>query len=92
MPAALLYRRPDVAVVERFPKISLTGGGGSSSVSTGNFTEWASQYYTLGPTVSLPLFIGGRVKSGILLSKAKRDEALANHQKVTLSAFADVES
>jgi len=108
LPSALLYRRPDVAVAERrvasatarigvaqaerFPKISLTGSGGSSSVSSSKFLDWSSQFYSVGPTVSVPLFQGGRIKSGILLSKAQRAEALANYQKTTLSAIADVES
>jgi len=108
MPAALLYRRPDVAVAERklaaatarigiaeskrYPTLSLTGSSGSTSISTSKFLEWSSRNFSLGPSVSVPIFQGGLIKSNILLSKAERDEALANYQNTTLSAIADVES
>ena len=108
LPVALLSRRPDVAVaerrlasatarigaaeLERFPKISLTGNGGSSSASSARFLDWISQFYSIGPSVSVPLFQGGRIRSNVLLSEGKRDEALANYKKTALSALADVES
>ncbi|MCP5537001.1 MAG: efflux transporter outer membrane subunit [Akkermansiaceae bacterium] len=108
VPAALLYRRPDVAVAERkvaaatariglaeaerYPKFSLTGSAGSNAVSSKNFLGWSSQFFSIGPSVSVPLFQGKRIKSGILLSQAQREEALANYQKTVLSAIADVES
>ncbi|MGJ8657360.1 MAG: efflux transporter outer membrane subunit [Akkermansiaceae bacterium] len=108
IPAALLYRRPDLAVAERkvavataligvaekerFPKFSLTGSGGSSSVSTSNFLSWSSAFFTVGPSASVPLFQGKRIKSNILLTQAQREEALKNYQKTALVAIADVES
>ncbi len=108
IPSALLYRRPDLAVAERrvaaatarigvaeaerFPKISLTGGAGTSSISTSKFLEWSSQFYSIGPSVTLPIFQGKKIQSNIFLTKAQRAEALANYQKTALSAFADVES
>jgi multidrug efflux system outer membrane protein len=108
VPAALLYRRPDLAVAERkvafasaligvadkerYPKFSLTGNAGFSSVSTSRFLEWSSAFYSAGPSVSVPLFQGRRIKSNILLSQAQRAEALTNYQKTALVAMADVES
>lgn len=108
IPSALLYRRPDLAVAElrvaaatarigvaeaeRYPKISLTGSAGSSSISTSKFLEWSSQFYSIGPSVTLPIFQGKRIQSNISLTKAERAEALANYQKTALTAFADVES
>lgn len=108
IPAALLYRRPDVAVAERalaastarigvaeaerFPKISLTGTGGLSTISPSKLLNWSSKFYSLGPTVTTPFFQGRRLKANIRASKAEQKEALAKYQKTTLSAFADVES
>lgn len=108
VPAALLYRRPDLAVAERkvavassligvadkerYPKISLTGDGGFSSIATSNFLEWSSAYYSFGPSATIPFLQGKRIKSNILLTKAEHVEALANYQKTALSAMADVES
>lgn len=108
LPAALLYRRPDLAVAERkvavasariniaekerFPKFSLTGNAGSNSTSTSKFLTWSSNYFSIGPSASIPLFQGKRIKSNILLTKAQRQEALANYQKTFLLAIADVET
>ena len=108
VPAALLYRRPDIAVAEkkvavataligvadkeRYPKFSLTGNAGFSSISTSRFLKWSSAFYSVGPSASIPLFQGRRIKSNILLTQAQREEALANFQKTALNAMADVES
>jgi len=108
VPAALLYRRPDLAVAERkiavataligeadkerYPKFSLTGSAGVSSISTSKFLDWSSAFYSIGPSASVPLFQGRRIKSNILLTKAQRAEALLNYQQTALTAFADVES
>jgi len=101
LPIALLYRRPDVAVAERrvaaatarigvaqaerLPKISLTGSSGSTSISSSKFLEWSSQFFSIGPSVSVPLFQGGRIKSGIMLLanlRALRAEASARKASV----------
>jgi multidrug efflux system outer membrane protein len=108
VPAALLYRRPDLAVAERkvavasaligvadkerYPKISLTGNAGFSSVSTSRFLQWSSAFYSIGPSATVPLFQGKRIKSNILLTQAQRAEALTSFQKTALNAMADVES
>jgi multidrug efflux system outer membrane protein len=108
LPAALLYRRPDLAVAERkvavataqigvaekdrYPKISLTGSAGFNSVSSSNLLQWSSSFFAVGPSVSVPIFQGRRIKSNILHTKAQRAEALINYQQTALAAIADVES
>lgn len=108
VPAALLYRRPDVAVAERklaaatarigvaeaerYPNISLGASAGNSTVNTSKFLNWSSAFFGFGPSATVPLFQGGRIKSNIRFTQAQRTEALLNYQKTTLSAFADVES
>ncbi len=108
IPAALLYRRPDVAIAERrlaastarigmaeaerYPKISLTSTGGLSSISPSKLLNWSSTFYSAGPTVTTPIFQGRTLKTKVKASKAEQAEALANYQKTTLSAFADVEN
>jgi multidrug efflux system outer membrane protein len=106
MPSALLERRPDilaaeqnlvvananigVAKAEYFPRISLSGflGGQStqlSSLFTGPHSAWSFV-----PQVSQPVFAAGRLKSGVRLAQAERDEALVQYERAIQTAFTDV--
>ena len=107
-PTSLLGRRPDVFVAERalaassarigvaeadfYPRVSLIGTGGFSSVESGDFLKWSSREFSIGPQVDLPLFQGLRRKADLALAKANHEEALANYQQTVLTAFADVEN
>jgi multidrug efflux system outer membrane protein len=107
-PAQLLGRRPDVFVAERqlaqssanigvakaafYPRISLIGSGGLSSINSSDFLKWSSSQFAIGPQVDLPLFQGLRRKADYKLAKAKHEEALASYQQTVLTAFADVEN
>jgi multidrug efflux system outer membrane protein len=107
-PAQLLGRRPDVFVAERrlaqssaligveaadfYPRISLIGTGGLSSISSSDFLKWSSSEFSIGPEVDLPLFQGLRRKADLELAKSRHAEALADYQQTVLTAFADVEN
>lgn len=107
-PAQLLGRRPDVFAAERklaqssaeigvaaadfYPRISLIGTGGLSSIKSSDFLKWSSSEFAIGPQVDLPLFQGLRRKADYELAKARHEEALANYQQAVLTAFADVEN
>lgn len=107
-PVELLGRRPDVFIAERalaassaeigvataqfYPKISLIGSGGFSSIKSGDFLKYSSREFSIGPEVDLPIFQGQRRKADLALAKAKHEEALANYQQTVLVAFADVEN
>jgi multidrug efflux system outer membrane protein len=106
-PAQLLGRRPDVFAAERklaqssaeigvaksnfYPRVSLIGTGGLSSIKSSDFLKWSSSEFAIGPEVDLPLFQGLRRKADYRLAVAKHEEALANYQQAVLAAFADVE-
>lgn len=107
-PVELLGRRPDVFMAERklaassaeigvatanfYPKISLIGSGGLSSVKSSDFLKYSSSEFSIGPEVDLPIFQGLRRKADLELAKATHEEALANYQQTVLVAFADVEN
>lgn len=107
-PAQLLGRRPDVWIAERnlaassarigiakaafYPKISLIGSGGLSSINSSKFLNYSSSEFAVGPQVDLPLFQGLRRKADYELAKSQHEEALANYQQTVLAAFADVEN
>ncbi len=107
-PVQLLGRRPDVFVAERrlaqssaeigvaavnfYPRVSLIGSGGLSSIKSSDFLKWSSSEFAIGPQVDLPLFQGMRRVADYNLAKARHEEALANYQQTVLAAFADVEN
>ena len=108
LPAGLLSRRPDIAVAERqlaaetarigvaeaefFPRISLTGGAGRASINTSSFLDASSRVLSIGPSVSAPIFTGGRLEANLEGQRARQREALSRFQQTVLQAFADVES
>lgn len=108
LPAELLERRPDVAVAERqlasanarigvakaafFPVLSLTASGGYLSGEVENMFNWESRIWSIGPSLSLPIFAGGRNRANYHKSQAAYEEAVARYRQQVLVAFGDVEN
>ncbi len=107
LPSDLLRQRPDIRAAERrlaaatagigvatadlFPKFSLSALFGLQSNSLSELVSAGSRYWTVGPTVQLSLFDQGKIRAGIEIRKAQRDEALAAYQKTVLAALGEVE-
>ncbi|MDE1170198.1 MAG: efflux transporter outer membrane subunit [Verrucomicrobium sp.] len=107
IPSDVLERRPDVAAAERtlkarnaqigvataayFPTISLTGNYGYLSYSADNLFTHPSSVWAIGPSVSLPLFTGGKTAAQVRQAKSQYEEAVAQYRGVVLGAFRDVE-
>jgi outer membrane protein, multidrug efflux system len=107
VPSELLERRPDIAAVERrmasanaqvgvaksafYPRVFLTGAAGFQSISADNLFDWPSRVWSLGPSVTLPIFTGGRNRSQLAGARAGYDEAVANYRQTVLTAFQEVE-
>ncbi len=108
LPADLLERRPDVAEAERqlaaanarigvakaafFPALALTGSGGYVSADLENLFNWESRAWSIGPSLSLPIFAGGRNRANYQRSQAAFAEAIARYRQQVLVAFGDVEN
>ncbi|HLP78601.1 MAG TPA: efflux transporter outer membrane subunit, partial [Candidatus Paceibacterota bacterium] len=108
LPADLLERRPDVSEAERqlasasarigvakaafFPVLTLTGSGGYVSGDVDSLFKWDSRTWSLGPSLSLPIFAGGRNRANYRRSQAAFDEAVARYRQQVLVAFRDVEN
>lgn len=107
LPSGLLQRRPDVqsaearlqaanqnvkaAVAAMFPSITLTGEGGSASTSLSDLFKPAGLFYSLIGGLSQPIFHGGQLEGGRLLTEGQYEEQVATYRKAVVSAFADVE-
>ena len=108
LPADLLERRPDVAEAERqlasanarigvakaafFPVLSLTGSGGYVSGDIDTLFKWDSRVWSIGPSLSLPIFAGGRNRANYKRSRAAYEEAVAHYRQQVLVAFGEVEN
>ncbi len=108
LPSDLLERRPDISQAERalhaatarigvakaqfFPSIRLLGRGGFQSGDIDMLLEPTSLMWSVGPSVSVPLFSGNKNRWNLSKSKAAHDEALAGYRQAFLAALADVES
>jgi outer membrane protein TolC len=81
-----------VAKSDLFPKFSLTGIAGLQSTSAGNWFQYASKYWSAGPTVQWELFEAGSIVANIHVQNAKQEEALDQYQQTVLTALQDTES
>ena len=107
LPSELLEHRPDIASAERrmaaanadigvakaafFPTVRINGLAGLQSVDSGSWFDWPSRFWSVGPSVQLPLFTGGLNRSRLALAHAAYDETVANYRQTVLSAFGEVE-
>jgi multidrug efflux system outer membrane protein len=106
LPSELVRRRPDiraaeaqlraatadvgVAVADFFPQISLTGSFGLQALQIKTLGSWAARQYGFGPTISLPIFEGGKLRATLRLRKAQEREAAITYRRTVLAAFGDV--
>ncbi len=74
-----------------YPRVTLNGLAGFDSVDANTLFNWESRVWSFGPSVSLPLFTGGRNRAQLAASRAAYDATVANYRQTVLSAFQDVE-
>ena len=75
-----------------YPSLSLTGSFGFASEHLRDLASGGARQFSAGPlALSLPIFDAGRNRSNLALSKARYDEAVANHQGKLLGALREVE-
>jgi multidrug efflux system outer membrane protein len=107
LPASILERRPDIAEAERqmaaanaqigvayaafFPSVSLTGQGGYLSAKASDLFNWENSVWSFGPSISLPIFLGGRNVAQLESSRADYQVTVAKYRGVVLDAVRDVE-
>jgi hypothetical protein len=106
LPADLLQRRPDILEAEHqlkaanadigaaraafFPKVTLTGSGGTVSQSVTGLFGAGQGAWSFAPQISLPIFSGGRLKGNLHYAQANRDIAVTTYEKAIQTAFREV--
>ena len=83
------------AEADFFPKVTLSGSVGVQAVrfkDLGNISPFGALQFSGGPSVTIPIFEGGRLKYTLDLRKAQQQEAAVQYQQVVLQAFHDVDN
>jgi outer membrane protein, multidrug efflux system len=108
LPSTLARRRPDirraeaqlhaataevgVAVAQLYPDISLTGQVGTRATKARYLAHWSSLFWSVGPSISLPIFEGGALRANVRVAKAQAGEAALQYRQTVLSALQDVDN
>lgn len=106
LPSSLVRSRPDilaaeaelhaataavgVAVANQYPQISLTGSFTQTATKPGTLGRYASSGWAIGPTLTFPVFNGGRLKAERKAAEAEARAALARYDQTVLRAFVQV--
>ncbi len=107
LPSDLLKRRPDVrraeieiaaaaarvkgAKAEYFPRFTLLGTAGRQATQLHDLSLSLGNFFSAGPTITLPIFTGGRIRSNIALQKARLTQAQLHYRSTVLVALQETE-
>ncbi|HEY3699850.1 MAG TPA: efflux transporter outer membrane subunit [Spongiibacteraceae bacterium] len=107
LPSSLLERRPDIAAAERrvvaanaqigvaraayFPVLGISASGGYRSDSFSNWFTAPNRFWSIGPSLALPLFDGGLRSAQSKQAVAAYDETVANYRQTVLGGLQEVE-
>jgi NodT family efflux transporter outer membrane factor (OMF) lipoprotein len=108
LPSELARRRPDirqaedqlhaatadigVAVADFYPKFTIDGSIGIQALKFKDLGNTAANQYGIGPSISIPIFQGGRLRATLELRKVQQQEAALNYQQTVLQAWHDVDN
>ncbi len=107
LPSEIVQRRPDIrraeanlhaatasigmAKADFYPRITLNGSAGFQSLQLSNLADWASRQFVVGPSISIPIFEGGRLKGTLRLREAQQQEAAIEYRHTVLKAWREVD-
>lgn len=108
VPSELVRRRPDVRQVEAelhaatanigvaeaafYPTFRLGGSFGLQALQVHNLFNLAATTFAVGPSVTIPIFEGGRLRANLQLQEARQREAALAFQKTVLTAWHEVDN
>ena len=108
VPADLLMRRPDLRRAERelaaatarigseqaawYPRVTLSGSLTLQGPDAGDVVNPDAYILQAGPSISLPIFEGGRIRSRVLQAESVQRQALLRLRSAVLSALSEVET
>ena len=106
IPSQLVRQRPDVraaeaqwhaanaqvgvAIANRFPKLTLSAGAGSSPTRFNDLFKDATNFWSFGAGVTQPIFEGGSLLHQERAAKAANEQAEAQYRSTVAAAFQNV--
>ncbi|MCF7750302.1 efflux transporter outer membrane subunit [Bacillus subtilis subsp. subtilis] len=107
VPSELAERRPDIRRAEAslqvatasigvakasfLPRITLTGDAGFQSKQLDDLDGWNAHRFSIGPSISLPIFQGGRLTANLALSRLQHQQAALQFRRTVLQAWHEVD-
>jgi len=108
IPSELVRRRPDirraeaelhaataaigVASADFYPRVGLGARVSTEAFELDDIDSWDSRAFSVGPTVYLPIFQGGRLQQRLALSEAGQKAAAVAYRQTVLSAWHEVDN
>ncbi|WP_243040497.1 efflux transporter outer membrane subunit [Dyella sedimenti] len=79
-----------VAKTQFMPNVSISAMAGVAAFGGINPLQLPARFYTFGPSISLPLFDGGRLRSNLAGRDAQYDQAVAQYNQTLVRAVNEV--
>jgi multidrug efflux system outer membrane protein len=79
-----------VARAAYFPQITLTADSGFQSAALTSLFTSPAGFWSFGASLTQPISAGGRIRSGVRLSEARRQEMVLTYQQTVQQAFRSV--
>ncbi|MDR2012489.1 MAG: efflux transporter outer membrane subunit [Rhodanobacter sp.] len=80
----------EVAKTHFLPSLSISAMAGVAAVGGTNPLQWPARFYTVGPSLSLPIFDGGRLRADLAGKDAQYDLAVAQYNQTLVGAVNEV--
>ncbi len=106
--SGVLQQRPDLRMAETriqqankelgahvanlYPRFVLVGSLGLESVDTSTFAESASRFWRLGPSITLPILEGGRLRGRVDAAEADLQIRISQYRQQVLKALGESET
>ncbi len=107
LPSELLERRPDIAAAEKrveaanaaigvaraafYPRFRIAAMAGLQSLHGSDVFSAPSRMWSLGPSVDLPLFTGGRLSGQLASARANHEASVGAYRETVIRALREVE-
>ena len=108
LPGTVVRRRPDVreaearlhsataqtgvAVADFYPDVTLNGDFNLQGLRFANVFSLPSRAFEVGPTITIPVFQGGRLRATLRLRQSQQREAAISFQRTVLQAWQEVDN
>jgi NodT family efflux transporter outer membrane factor (OMF) lipoprotein len=83
--------RIGIAVADFYPRIALSGSFDIQALQFSGLDTGGSRQYGFGPSISLPIFEGGRLQGTLQLRKSQQKQAAIVYQRTVLRAWHEVD-